>query len=412
MVQLLLCIHKYMQQIIFHHLSVPYAQAHSDQVFFEHNGMFYAEAGDMVILRGGLPSEAEWFSVLHEAGFIAPDINVFHMPPSFTQADIEKDQIVRDAISQFLQNRECSYDVFMESAFEHRLSALWDIKLLSLQGQYEKYYTKSSFRESAQLIDLPIADGFSSLVGQTSIEEAARQLFVKGNTELVIKHDAGTAGLSMARITEPDVSNVQNLMPSVDVQSDTDDTYIVEAWHTDILYRPSLQVYIDPVSGPQLISVHDQHMLSNQMTYAGCASQDWIPAHIVEEIHATTRPHLKMLHEQGFVGHLSYNAIVNDKDEVLYTEINPRKVISSYAARIAKRLGTDKPYRLVRIENSNWQGLAPMDVVHKLGSLRYTSGTGALPIDCKYLGAFGIAMLLVFGSDKKEVDDICEALRT
>lgn len=403
-----------MPKVFLHNLTIPYTHANLGTFDFDQNALFFAESEDIVVTRN-LPSRV-YLSFLEDIGIKEAGVDIVNQQdyapgPNF----IFKDKTLAEKVRQKIKDRKASW--LLDSFMLTRAEADWAKNLgIPYHGNPEHYFqfgTKSSFRVLAKKAKLPTPEGFGSLEHKVDGAIAAARLFLKGGGEMVIKQDEGVAGLSSKRIARKDFFSHpfswHKFFPSESewgVKPTHSSRFIVEKWHNDAVASPSTQAYIDENRKIKILSLHCQLMRENRMTYRGCLSHHWLSPETKNILESGTYAFGHALAEHGFRGHFALNCIILENGRTLWTELNPRRVSSSYPWQIAKRLEekykVPLSYKASRVQRSEWKEKNIEWLLSILDPFLFgrNGPRGVIPYDYGLLSSHG--ELTLFAADKDQ----------
>ncbi len=404
-----------MSRLLVHNLSIPYAYQPDCLYAFDKNAIYFAEPGDSIMVRTS-PPDAELLAYLTEQKIVAAPLVFFISKiPSGPFSVFEDEDCIIEMRSHL--NSDSEIDVFMPTLWEERLAQKLEIKYPYASAQYESQVHKSLFRKTARSLGLPIAKGYEDCATAIDILLAAITLLLHGAQEIIIKQDDGVAGIGSKRL---DVWQILRaiftpslLLPSAAVTPSAGSKYIVEVWQPDVVASPSIQCHINPEGVISIVSVHNQIIRANGMSYMGCNSEHWLDADVVQKLEKYAWIYCERLVLSGFSGHLAFNAVLQADGNLVFTEVNPRRVISSYPFQILTRLGYERdtmpPYTAIEIERSEWKNISPSVLLEKLNSVLYTAERkeGMIPFDLKLLSS-GRVMMLIIAPTRVKVEEYIE----
>lgn len=405
-----------MPKVLLHNLTIQYRHYDPHLFDFDQNAVFFAEKRDVVVTRAKISEE--YLSFLERIGFDISSLTfIFSDKQLEGPTAVFEDRDIIDNVRQLVkQNKgEWKLDSYMLTDKEVNWAREAGLSFDGNPSHYHSLENKSAFRTLARKHGLPIPVGFENLQGFFEGGLAVVSLFAKGFPEIVIKQDEGAAGLGSLRLTFSQFLSrlfcSSQLFPGKSgwgLMPLRSSAFVVEAWYQNVVLSPSLQFYIHNNADCQLISMHCQLFDDNKMTYSGCLSQHWIPQDIRVKLEGEATAFTKVLAAKGVRGHLSFNAILLDDGRLLWTEINARKVSSSYPHQIVKRIGgkdaAKLPYISRRLRKKNWRtqsikqflaGLEPF-----LFSPRFKRGI--IPYDLGRLNNQGEVYVLAVGENQKD----------
>lgn len=400
-------------RVVVHNLSIRYTSQDPHLFYFDENGIFFAQSGDIVVSRRRIGDA--YASFLHSIGCLDTGVSFVsgasRAPSPFSL--FEEEEMIRAVIAKKGEpgnGISWSLDYFMltewEAGFARKAS-------LSYEGNPDQYYafgSKSFFREAAKRADIPIPAGSSYRKEPLDIGISMSLLFLKGFAEIVVKQDEGVAGLGSRRVRRDEFIATPfswgAAAASFGVEPVRQRTFAVEGWY-ESAYSPSIQLHIDQDGAAVILSIHKQLFYPNKMTYMGCVSHHAIPGEVKQRLESASLRFAEYLSREGYRGHLTFNAIVLPRGEIVFTELNPRRVMSSYAFEIARRCartGEASYYTSMRIERKDWMRKSIADVLEDLSPALFSPsrGGGLIPYDHGLLGPKGQLSLLSIGADEQE----------
>jgi len=398
-----------MPKLLLHNLSIPFKDTASDIYDFDQMALFFSEAGDTVVTRH-LPNP-DYLKFLSDLGVIPKSLNIVvageSADPYVLRDKLELVKKIRLGVSG-----ETIFDGFMPSLYEEELAKELNIQYPYATSQYERFVGKNKFRVTAKKLGLPIPNGYQHHLTRVQLFVSGAKLFLLGAREIVIKQDDGVSGSGIVRIKRRAFLRLAmngRIWPATRVEPSTGRGFVVEKWVDSVVYRPSVQVFIDVSGAVRILSVHDQTMRDNGVTYSGCRSQHWLPGEIVANMREIGLIYAQHLVQEHFSGHFSIGGIVDVAGRLYLNELNPRRVISSYPYQIITKLGFVRdtvPYAVVEVFSERWYGLDVAMLLNIFKTELYDSrkGRGIIPFDLKFM-AHGQVMLMVIGLSINDVED-------
>lgn len=402
-----------MHHVLLHNLSLPYAYPAPGLFDFDQNALFFANSGDVVVTRKQI--DRDYLTFLSEIGLFSPRIALLY---SKSHLDEKPDALFRDEALhrnvQDLISDESSLDTFVYTDAEHAWARAIGLSTRENSGQYKQFSTKSSFRVRASESGLRVPLGFT-VQSSGAIAFRAALLFFCGFSQLILKHDDGMAGLGSVFLGRNIKDWVfQPVQRNLHLQLSDDGPYVLEGWYERVLQSPSVQLYVSDTSA-DLLSVHVQTFETNRVTYKGCFSHQWIHEPISVHLKETAQRFADTLRVLGYRGHMSLNAIVLDDDRVLWNEVNPRRVMSSYPAHIASGVSFEGiHYGTTSITKAHWRGKRIGEVLHVLKSLLFTPSLhfGIVPYNYGLLASRGTLSVMAIGETKEDVTYLLDHVAT
>lgn len=410
-----------MKKLLVHNLSIRYGRYDPAAFLFDENALFFAESGDIVVSRRKIPDE--YVSFLKQIQCIPEKIH-FVFPKNYfgshTMTSIFEDVgVIRDIAEKKDEYKKMGDFLTLDTfaLTEHEVSFAQKLDI-GFTGRYEDYYffgNKSTFRSLAKQNMLPVPNGYEDKKGLYDQALAAAILFFRGASEVIIKQDEGVAGIGSIRIAKKNfVSGSQNPLSFfsaahriIPVKSGAS---VVEEWHRDVVFSPSIQLYIESSGDIKIYSIHNQLFYENKVTYRGCTSFHWLPEDIKKIVTNRGVEFARVLSAQGYRGHLSFNTIILSDGTLLFNEVNPRRVMSSYPFQIVQRCGgagaSGLRYVSSRVQKNNWRGKDIVHVLTELSPLLFSQERkrGIIPYDHGLLHSKGLLSLLSIGSNSEEAE--------
>lgn len=414
-----------MSKILLHNLTIQYRAYNPDIFHFDENAVFFAAPGDVVVSRRKIADE--YLEFLQRVGCFSSDTILISSRENKKNTPVsifEDDGVFCDVLKIIKQSEGTPwlFDSFVLTEYEAR----WAEKIGAVyEGDSRHYYTfggKSAFRSMAKRGHFKVPGGFEYQKNSIDLAFASAVLFLAGFSEIVVKEDEGVAGLGSRRFKRKDfllhVRDFPVLFSSrgrdagrgiVPVESDA---FIVERWHARTRFSPSIQLHTDSNGAVSVLSVHSQLFYENNMTYRGCCSSQFLPEDLISDVVREGVRFAKIFSEKGYRGHLSFNTIVLENGTVLFTEVNPRRVMSSYPAQIVQRCtsGVDTApwYISSRIQKNSWKGKGIAHILRELSRNLFSreSQKGIIPYDYGLLDSAGTLSVLCIGSSKEEIQDL------
>lgn len=398
-----------MPKLLLHNLSISFKDTASDIFSFDQMALFFSEAGDTVVTRR-LPNR-DYLKFLSDLGLVPRLLNIIVTGEVAGPYVLrEKPELVRKIFSGI---RDHTYlDTFMPSFYEEELAKALNLQYPYAPSQYERFVSKNAFRVAARKLGLPIPAGYEYNLTKAQLLASGARLFLLGAREIVVKQDDGVSGNGMLRIKRGAFLKLtinDGLFPVTRVASSTGRGFVVEKWIEPVVYRPSVQVFINASGVAEILSIHDQTMRSNGVTYSGCRSQHWLPDDITTKMREIGVRYAQHLAQERFQGHFSVGAVVDVTGNLYLNELNPRRVISSYPCQIIAKLGFARdtvPYAVIEVFNERWLGLDVATLLNILKTELYDcrKGRGVIPFDLKFM-AHGQIMLMVIGLSISDVEE-------
>ena len=402
-----------MAKILLHNLSIPYVDQYSDLYHFDKNAIYFADASDSIIVRGAPPDPALMKFLVRE-GIVASPLTFLSSSLPSAPFSVFQDVALVQQIKQHSNLNIDELDVFMPTEYEAQLASDLSFNYPYSADQYDKYVGKSLFRQQCKELGVPIPVGQENLKSIQQVIWLVIKMLFSGISEGVVKQNDGVAGLAARRLTTvsllKSIFGLSKIMPPYFVQPGSFN-YMVEQWHKNVVASPSIQCFINKVGGIEILSMHDQIMKDNKMTYAGCASEHWLTEEVQQTLMQYSKRHAELLASEGYFGHVAYNAILLSDGRLLFTETNPRRVMSSYPFKIISNLGysrvTMPPYKTFSITREAWVGKGAEVVLSDLSEDLFLQNkkVGLIPFDVKLLNQLGTVMVLAIGVKKSEVDN-------
>jgi hypothetical protein len=414
-----------MQKLLIHNLSIPYTHQPSDLYLFDHNALFFAEPGDAIVLRRELPDQA-FLAYLMRESTIVPPLHFFVSTNHPSPFSIFEDNKLLEQLKLFFLKKdihEWKADTFMTSPYEKQFADSLGISFPYNPSHYATFGTKSAFRKTAKQLGIAIPRGSENRTDALSLVLACMWLLIRGAQAMVLKQDEGVAGLGSRRFTRQEFMRImrafrfEELFPSLGITPVSTTRYIVEEWHEDVVMSPSAQCHIAEGGSVEVLSIHNQLMKENGMTYRGCQSEHWLSESVRSDLLSGAQTYSQALSQYRYRGHLAFNAILLKSGKLLFTEVNPRRVMSSYPFQIMRRLGFARgampPYMSLELKRDEWKGTTHDELLRRCGKLLYTKerGSGLIPFDVKLLRAHGAAFFLAIGPSKEEAEQYIEHAR-
>lgn len=410
-----------MKKILLHNLSIKYSNPKPDLYNFDQLGIFFAETGDIVLTRERIPEK--YISFLenigmdfHRVKFISSKERLDNKPEI-----IFHDKYIIEELFSIIQNKTSNWtlDSFVLTEYE----AEWAKKMgIYFEGDPSHYYSfgsKSTFRSLAKKYNFSIPKGYEKQKNIIDGGIASALLFLRGASEIVVKQDEGVAGLGSRRITRDQflshITTFNHLFPNrseFGVTPTYSSDFVVEKWYRNVVCSPSIQLHISPDSKVELISTHVQLLYNNKMTYRGCLSDHFLDDKLNTRVVAEGSALAHMFAVKGYCGHLAFNAIFLEDNRLMWTELNPRRVMSSYPFQIRKKLygghAKEKRYMSKQITKTKWQGKSIDFILDILSPVLFTRKkmSGIIPFDYGLLCSAGVLSFVGFGADEGKLNEM------
>jgi hypothetical protein len=408
-----------MPKVLLHNLSIPYRSYNPEIFHFDQNAVFFAEPGDLMITRK--PISSSYFSFLASIGVARPRVHIVtpESAPSSPFGIFEDESIVSAARKHIGNNSGTwEFDCFRFTTWEEKWSLDLGLQVKEGLGLQVEQEGKSYFRSLAKKLGLAVAPGKEYCLGCIDGFTAVLRLGLQGHREVIVKQDEGGAGLGSRRFNLQDILaspfRFKKFFPDQEgwgMVPRHSFAFCVEAWIEDVELSPSIQFYVSEKEVLAL-SIHQQLFEDNQITYRGCRSWQWIPEKLRELLSSGGRLFAKALQKNRFRGHFSLNAIVRKNGELLWTEANLRRVLSSYPFQIAQRVldkkSDDIYYVASRVKHASLKGLTIEQLLAKLEPLLFTKEKqrGLIPYEYGLLKEQGKLFILAVGHQKEEVEKL------
>jgi len=413
------------QKVFLHNLSIEYAHA-SDELFdFDQNALFFAEPGDIVVTRKKISEEYLLFLTQCGMNFDGVKFVSSESNASSGMKDIFSDEsIISQLQSMIDRKRNPVLDCFILT--EHEVK--WAKKLgLIYEGQpeHEAFGGKSAFRSLAKKNGFSVARGFEN---QNNVLDGALKsawLLSTGFSEVIVKYDEGVAALGSQRFTREDIltrfRTFENFLFNKythGVLPKYSKNFVIEGWYDDALYSPSIQLFITPSGNVEFLSTHIQLFYENKMRYRGCLSSNFIEEDVQKDLVTNGISLATVFARKGYRGHLAFNTIFLPSRKLLWEELNPRRVMSSYPFQICKRMFNDEGknmyYASKNIQNFDWEGKTINDIINflKYKFVSDQNGDGIIPFNYGLLSTEGLLSFIVFADNKKRVMELLKYVET
>lgn len=405
------------QKVILHNLTVPFLSTGTDIFNFDQNGVLFAEAGDIVITR--LPIAETYLSFLGECGWNFDQI-IFLNPsqeiPRVTTSIFSDLQLMKQ-LKAVPKNEPQVLDAFISTRYEQEWSSNMGI-LCEAHPDQVSFGNKSFFRSLAQKHAFPVAKGFVYQKNVLGATLAASSLFMRGFSEIVVKHNSGAAAVGSKRFTlnkllrsfDDFEQYISNPLVSDLSQKWEDNTFVIEGWYDRAVASPSMQYHIDMEGVTKCVSLHLQLFYADSMKYKGCLSEHWIDDKLRKQLRSEGQRFSSVLAKLGYRGHVGYNTILLNDGSIIWTEINPRRVMSSYPFQLYQQLfksqSVSMRYRSEQITRPSWKGKSIDTVLQELRPILFdkNQGQGVIPFSYELLGSRGRLSLVAFGATSQQLD--------
>lgn len=406
-------------KVLLHNLSAAYTSVAPELFSFDRNALLFAELGDVVVVRGRVPEET-YLAYLRGIGVAADGVQFFVSPrPTSPHSVFEDVELIADLRAHLTTHPGVwALDTYAYTHHEHFLAEQLGIPSVRNPEHFYRYGTKSGFRTSAKQCSVATPRGYEHLTDEVSVGLAMARLFLRGANEVVVKQDEGAAGLSLRRysrrsfLEQVSQFDIEGLLPHIGILPAQSKRYVVEEWYGDVLSAPSIEFFIHADGVVTLSSAHEQILYPDGQTYRGCRSAHWLGKEVRAELECRGMMLAQALADVGARGPVAFDAIVRTGGEVLFVEANIRRIMSSYAHQIARRVsrGTPEvlPYISVRLERPKWKGKGFADILRELERVLYTQGSsvGVIPYDIGMLTSHGRLSLLCIGPSIEAVESL------
>lgn len=405
-----------MPKVLLHNLTIQYRHYEPRLFDFDQNAVFFAEAGDIVVTRAKISQE--YLSFLEKIGLNTHGLTLIYPVKQLEgPAAIFEDRDIINKVRSLVRQKESelTLDSYMLTDKEAHWAKETGLGFVGDPSHYYVFGSKSMFRALAKEHGLSIPVGFENLRGFLDGAVACATLFIKGFPEIVIKQNEGAAGLGSLRFKQKQFLSClfrpNQLFPGKSgwgLMPLRSSAFVGEAWYQNVVLSPSLQFYIHGSGECELISMHCQLFANNKMTYQGCLSQHWIPQDIRVKLKNEATVFAHILAAKGLRGHLSFNAILLSDKKLLWTEINVRRVSSSYPCQIVKKVGGKDaaalPYICRRLRKKIWRTQSIKQFLEGLRPLLFSPRfkRGIIPYDLGRLNSQGEVYILAVGNNQKD----------
>jgi len=402
------------QKILLHNLSVQYMHSNNELFDFDQNALFFANPGDVIVTRKKIPER--YIAFLSGCGFDFEGVTFISSQnnASSNMKDIFFDEsIISQLHSVIDRKRNPTLDCFILTEYE----AEWAKKLdIAYEGkpEHEIFGGKSAFRSLVKKHGFSLARGFENQNNVLDGTLKVAWLLSTGFSEVVIKYDEGVAALGSRRFTREEFltefSSFEHFLSSRSSQGVApkySQNFVIEGWHDDVLYSPSIQLLVLPNGAVELVSTHTQLFYENKMRYKGCLSSHFIEEDVQKNLVTTGIALATVFADKGYCGHLAFNAILLPDKKLLWEELNPRRVMSSYPFQIRKKIFGEKAdeisYVSKHVQKSNWKEKSIEDMLALLSPVLFSceKNSGIVPFDYSLLSVHGRLSLVAFATSKE-----------
>lgn len=408
-----------MRRLFLHNLSIPYAHTKPHFFDFDQNAVFFAEAEDIVITRNAIHSS--YLRFLEEIGIISSNVHFLngqgHVKewPFSVFADTELQTRIKEHIKSQNGAETIKLDAFMLTEHEINFAQKLGVTYVGNPNHYYHYGSKSNFRSCMKQYGFSVPQGFEHRRDVSDVLLAAGLLFLKGFGDIVIKQDEGVAGLGSRVVArEAFLSSLRSLVDhlrhvsNVGVNPVRSAGFVVERWYNKTMSSPSVQLFISQDGKAHVLSTHAQLFAGNKLSYQGCYSEHYFTVEESTTVQSDALEIGNVLAKEGYRGHCSLNGIILSSGSLLWTELNPRRVISSYPHQIASRLFVDAkqyPYMVKRVFKKQWVNKGISKVLEDLRPFLFdkNSAKGVVPFGYNLLHSEGKVWILSVGDDKREI---------
>jgi len=412
---------KYIKKILLHNISIVYNNPRGGLFDFDQKGIFFAESGDVLVTRREIPRS--YLSFLSDIGLKQEGIDYVYADTSLpnTPGAIFVDQSIVRKLRTVLAGEASGWTLSPFVLTEHE--ARWAEKLgLDFVGDPVHYYSfgnKSYFRSLAKRHSVRVPKGFENQKNPFDGGIKATILFLFGASEIVVKQNEGVAGLGSQRFSKPVFLRmllekkshfIENFFKNGVVAVESDG-FVVEKWYRDVIFSPSIQLYVQENGEVEIISLHVQLFRENNMTYCGCRSDHWIEKEQRSQLEVEGVKIARVCASMGYRGDIALNAIVLKNRDILWTEINPRKVMSSYPFQVKKRLfsqNEDVHYVSKHIKKPNWKRKTIEHIMDRMSESLFSPSkkSGLIPFDYSLLWSTGQLGVVAFGKNTTDTEEL------
>ena len=393
---------------------------------FDKLALLAAESGDVVVMRGRYSQSL--FEYLHTIGCIKDGVHCVyphrqvHGPYGiFRDAGVAR--TVVDLMRRSRHGARWRFDSFIVTNREAQWAREVGLDLHESPDMRRFFHDKGNFRRLAKTYGLSIPAGYGSLSTRFAASLSIAALFARGFREVMLKPENGEMGTGIQSVTR--TSFLKSLFgrrtaddPVGQVLQDVpkhgpEARCIVEGRYP-VAQSPCLLFRIDQNGSVEHLATHLQHF--NDFTCDGIYSHQWVPAHVRPRLVAEAGHFLRLLSRDGLRGFIVMDAIVTDRGEVRWVDLNVTRTHTFYPYKIAQRAGdtslSTPHYASFRLRKERWVGFHAAALLEELGPILFTTarGRGVIPYDERYLTTKGILNVVVIGSGTADVEELHRSL--
>ena len=407
-----------MNKVIFHNLSIPYAQPLIGMYDFDKNGIFYAVPGDIVVTRSKV-SKA-YLDFLESCGYDFGNVTFVSSDEGLENtcnSPFENNTFINQIKRNINNPNAYTFDSFIFSKLESELVNQLGLVSIVNAEQFQKFSTKSFFRTTAKELGIPVPRGFEAVTTVYDAFVKICYLFLTGFKRVVSKYDHGSAGIGTKiyhlRSFLSELNILENYFKSDSLLGFHDSemrSFVIEGWYDNVVYSPSVQFFIGAEGEVSVVSIHNQVFYDNKITYRGCYSKQAIPSVVVEKLVEQGTKFTQYLSALGHRGHLGFNSVVLTNGDLLWVELNPRKVMSSYVYQMSKIIyqsdATSVYYQSLQVSKEKWVGKEIDEILVELSNVLFSKDrkSGVIPFNYGLLHREGTLSVAVFSTMEADTD--------
>ncbi|OGG65215.1 hypothetical protein A3I99_01255 [Candidatus Kaiserbacteria bacterium RIFCSPLOWO2_02_FULL_45_11b] len=409
-----------MNKVIFHNLSIPYSHPLIGMYDFDKNGIFYATPGDIVVTRSKI-SKA-YLGFLESCGYDFDNVRFVSSDEELENthnSPFENNNFLKQIKKSINDPKEYVFDSFIFSKLESELVNQLGVVSLEKANQFQDFSTKSFFRATAKQLKIPIPRGFEAVTTTYDAFIKICYLFLNGFKNVVSKYNNGSAGIGTRLYRSRNFLSELNILESyfkkdnntllgfADLEARS---FVIEGWYDNAAYSPSVQFYVDAAGVASVVSIHNQVFYDNKITYRGCCSKQTIPKQVAEKLVEEGTKFVNYLSEQGYRGHLGFNSIVLTNGDLLWVELNPRRVMSSYVYQMSRMIYQSDAasiyYKSLQVSKEKWVGKEIDEILVELSNVLFSKDrqNGVIPFNYGLLQTEGTLSVAVFSTTEDDTD--------
>ena len=406
-----------MPKVLLHNHTFRFRDRSPDGFYHDQKAVFSTVPGDIVVTRKKI--DGVLLAFLENVGFDFRGVEFIHSDKLLEEFDsIFADEKIIKEVGRVVGGKEYMLDVYVPTFYEKEFSQKLGMPLEGNPDHYFRWGTKSGFRKLAKKLLIPIPRGAEDLASPKELHGALKWLFGEGAEAVIIKIDEGLLGRGMLRFDKryflSPLFNPDKCFQDVFLRGPIalkSHALVVEEWIENTALSPSVQIFIDHTGGVRVSSFHSQLLGPKGVGYRGVLSGEAIPEKFRKELAVHGGKIASFLSSQGFRGWLGLDAVVTQGGQIVFTELNARKVSALYPYWIAEKLFGRAERVFYQATHYKSSRLVETDAKYffdLIKSLLYSpvSQRGVVPFNLGRLSGEGFFEAVIFGNSFEEIDDL------